>query len=58
MTRLGIDLGATWSIPLVALIDKQGRVVWQAQDVSALGPLHAILRQRILVPQDKPSQPD
>ena len=33
--------------PLVALIDKQGRVVWQDQGASNLAALHAVLRERV-----------
>ena len=34
MRELGIDMGPQWSNPLVAILDRAGRVVWQEQGVT------------------------
>jgi uncharacterized protein len=33
MAELGIEVGGTWMPPLVAFLDREGRVVWQAEGV-------------------------
>ena len=34
MGELGIEVGMSWAAPLVAVLDREGEVVWQAQGVS------------------------
>ena len=34
MDELGIEVGTTWAKPLVAVLDRDGEVVWQAQAVT------------------------
>ncbi|MGH7461128.1 MAG: hypothetical protein ACREMA_08875 [Longimicrobiales bacterium] len=47
MTSVGIDVGRYWADPLVALLDRKGTVVWQAQGVSDLNELAALLAGRV-----------
>jgi hypothetical protein len=43
MMPLGISVGATWEIPLVAVLDREGNVLWQAQGVTDLQQLETVL---------------
>lgn len=39
---LGIEVGSTWTPPLVAVLDREGQVVWQAQGVTDWDGVQAI----------------
>ncbi len=43
MKPLGIQVGSTWTRPLLAILDRQGRVVHQSQGQTDLRPLHSAL---------------
>ena len=38
MEPLGIRIGSTWRTPLVALVDRDGRLLAQAQGIAGQGP--------------------
>jgi hypothetical protein len=47
MTGVGLAVGKTWSKPLIALLDRQGTVIWQAQGSADLNHLAALLAERV-----------
>lgn len=48
MATVGIRVGATWTIPLVAVVDPRGRVVAQWQGVT--DPMQVISAGRAALP--------
>jgi hypothetical protein len=47
MSRVGVHVGTSWAIPLVVLLDRQPAVVWQAQGLTDLDQLEALLAERV-----------
>ncbi len=43
MKPLGIRVGSTWTRPLLAVLDREGRVIHQSQGQTDLRPLHSTL---------------
>ena len=42
MAPLGIQVGTTWSNPLVAVLDADGEVLWQSQGVTDWAEVEAV----------------
>jgi hypothetical protein len=49
LSRLGLNVGMQWNLPLIAWIDRRGEVLWQAQGPDDLAELRSLMRAKIAV---------